>query len=63
MKNDGGGGEGGCFQRSTEIKAAFLHSHMKAEGPLASSGTNGSELTRHSKPLCSFRHIPVKSVL
>lgn len=48
MTNDyeGSGGGFGQFSKwNIEIKEAFLTSDVKAEGPLASSGTNGSGLT------------------
>lgn len=46
MKNGVGGG-GGLWlfsKQNIEIKKAFLNSRSKADGPIASSDTEGSEL-------------------
>lgn len=51
-------GVGGGFwlfsKWNIEIKEALLHSHVKAEGPVASSGTKGSELMCCSGPFLSL---------
>lgn len=65
MKNDGGGGGRVLVfpKWNFEIKEVFLSSHVKAEGPVTSSGMEGSELTGHSEPPSCVRGTPVKPAL